>query len=205
MHRRVRRDELDSPSSSRASSPDVDILNKLRANTQFDLIETANVPHHDAPVDAPGDSEDEELAFNLFAPTIKPATASDGTAAIVPQTIRLRSQTPLEDQNQGFTKPERDSTYYFSGPVTATKQTQYDTSAVTGAEVLAMSRLPCPGCAHPWKVIHLPSSAVTPALRANIAATTKFEDTFLPDVDRERKRKRLGKKMRIKKRVSTLR
>lgn len=108
----------------------------------------------------------------------------------------MRSPTPLENQNQGFINPDRDPSYFFTGPVSETKQAEYAASALSGAEITALSKLPCPGCAYPWKVIALPSSA-----GKALAPENSAEANFLPDEDRERKRKRLGKKARIKKRL----
>lgn len=139
--------------------------------------------------------EDEELAFNLFAPTTKSTTSENATPA-APQTIRLRSPTPLEAQDAGFVVAERDQSYFFTGPITDAKKAEYAAVAVTGDTVAAWSKLPCPGCAYPWKVISIPASAAKKALDA-----TRAEDNFLPDEEREQKRKRKGKKARIKTRV----
>ncbi|KAF1353125.1 hypothetical protein BDV97DRAFT_410114 [Delphinella strobiligena] len=196
---RVRRNELDSPSSSRASSPDIDLLEKLRASTQFDLIETTVQPIQNNTVAGAEEDKDpdEELAFNLFAPTTK-STSSENATPAAPQTIRLRSPTPPEAQDAGFVVAQRDKSYFFTGPVTAAKKAEYDAVAVTGATVAAWSKLPCPGCAYAWKTISIPASAAkkTLALDATVA-----EEKFLPDEERERKRKRKGKKARIKIRV----
>lgn len=205
----MRRDELDSPSSSRQSSPDLDILDKLRANTQFDLIEAPistksteqSGPAHNAR-DGDGDGEEEqELAFNLFAPTSKPTTAdAAGTTTTAPvQTIRLRSPTPIEDQIPGFINPQRRSSYYFTGPLDDAKKAEYEIAAVTGEMVKDMSKAPCPGCAYPWKVINIPAASAKKPLA--VPSMNAAEESFLPDEQRERKRKRLGKKARIKKRV----
>lgn len=199
--KRVRREDLNSPSSSRASSPGIDILQKLRAATQFEFETTTVTPQvQDATTNTRAgdeDDEEEELAFNLFAPVSRPVNG-DTSKPARPQTIRLRSPTPLEAKDPGFLVPERDQSYYFTGPLSPTKQAQYEASAVTGETIAAWSKLPCPGCAYPWKIISIPASAARKALDG---VKNAAEVDFLPEEDREKRKSRLGKKARIKKRI----
>lgn len=192
--KRVRRDELDSPSSSRATSPNIDILEKLRASTQFEFeTTTATLSTQDAPAQ---EEEEEELAFNLFAPVSKPVNGEVSTPAPT-QTIRLRSPTPLEAQDPGFIVAHRDQSYYFTGTLTPEKEAQYAAAAVTGEMIAAWSKMPCPGCSYSWKVINIPASAARKAIDASNAA----EMEFLPEEARDKRKARLGKKARIKKRI----
>ncbi|KAG9912497.1 hypothetical protein KCU94_g46, partial [Aureobasidium melanogenum] len=188
----VSRSDLNgSPQSSRASSPDLDTLERLGANLQFEVVDHAPQPiettenHQD---------EDEELEFQLFAPTKSTADAS--TPAPVAQKIRIRSPSE-EAREPGIIGYGRPLSYYHTGELDPVRAKEYETAAVSGADVLAMSKLPCTGCAYPWKVITIPSSQAKAALAA-AAAQNPAAEALLPDVPK--KRTRLGKKDRIKKR-----
>lgn len=87
--------------------------------------------------------------------------------------------------------------YYHTGELDPTRAKEYEVAAVTGADVLAMSKLSCTGCAYPWKVVNVPASQAKAALAA-AAAQNSAAEAFLPDI--AKKRTRLGKKDRIKKR-----
>ncbi|CAD0082390.1 unnamed protein product [Aureobasidium vineae] len=180
-----------SPQSSRASSPDLDTLERLGANLQFELVD--NTPQ---PVDTTEnqEDEDEELEFQLFAPIRSTTDAS--TPAPVAQKIRIRSPSE-EVREPGIIGPGRPLSYYHTGELDPTRAKEYEVAAVTGADVLAMSKLSCTGCAYPWKVVTIPSSQAKTALAA-AAAQNSVAEAFLPDVPK--KRTRLGKKDRIKKR-----
>ena len=173
----------------------------MRARTQFDIIETTQPIRQGNNVTTANveESEEEELAFNLFAPTTNPASTGNGAAApVVEQKIRIRSPTPLGDGNPGFIIPHRPQSYYSTGSLSAQKAAEYAQVAVLGTTIEDdWAKRPCPGCAYSWKVISVPASAVK-----NSAATLNAaEEKFLPDEERERRKKRLGKKARIKQRV----
>jgi hypothetical protein len=180
-----------SPQSSRASSPDLDTLERLGANLRFEVVD--HTPHPVETVENQED-EDEELEFQLFAPT--KSTTDTSAPAQVAQKIRIRS--PSEELREpGIIGPGRPLSYYHTGELDTTRAREYEVTAVTGADVLAMSKLPCTGCAYPWKVVTIPSSQAKAALAA-AAAQNPVAEAFLPDVPK--KRTRLGKKDRIKKR-----
>jgi hypothetical protein len=183
----VRRSDLNqSPQSSRASSLDLDTLERLGANLPFELVDTAQQtvePQQEQ------QDEDEELEFQLFAPT---KSTTDGTA----QKIRLRSPT-VEIKDPGLEVAQRPLSYYHTGKLDSKLANEYAIAAVTGADIVAMSKQPCPGCAYPWKVIAIPSSQAKAAL-ATAASQNPVAEAFLPDVPK--KRTRLNKKLRIKKR-----
>jgi hypothetical protein len=180
-----------SPQSSRASSPDLDTLERLGANLRFEVVD--HTPHPVETVENQED-EDEELEFQLFAPT--KSTTDTSALAQVAQKIRIRS--PSEELREpGIIGPGRPLSYYHTGELDTTRTKEYEVTAVTGADVLAMSKLPCTGCAYPWKVVTIPSSQAKAAL-AVAAAQNPVAEAFLPDVPK--KRTRLGKKDRIKKR-----
>lgn len=141
------------------------------------------------------EDEDEELEFQLFAPTKSTADAS--TPAPVAQKIRIRSPSAEEAREPGIIGYGRPLSYYHTGELDSVRAKEYEIAAVSGADVLAMSKLPCTGCAYPWKVVNIPSSQAKAALAA-AAAQNLASEAFLPDVPK--KRTRLGKKDRIKKR-----
>ncbi|KAK8200800.1 hypothetical protein M8818_006116 [Zalaria obscura] len=187
--KRVRRSDLDSPQSSRSSSPDSAVLDRLRASAQYDFVTVAD------PVSADkieqDDGEEEELEFRLFAPTT--TTAQDEKPA---QVIRLRSPS-LEATDPGFLNPLRDHSYYFTDDKDTAKTEEYAIAAVAGEDLLSRSHSHWPGCTYAWKVISIPASQAKTALTTS-DVLTPASATFLPDA--ERKRTRLGKQGRIRKR-----
>jgi hypothetical protein len=157
---------------------------------RFEVVD--HTPHPVETVENQED-EDEELEFQLFAPT--KSTTDTSAPAQVAQKIRIRS--PSEELREpGIIGPGRPLSYYHTGELDTTRAREYEVTAVTGADVLAMSKLPCTGCAYPWKVVTIPSSQAKAALAA-AAAQNPVAEAFLPDVPK--KRTRLGKKDRIKK------
>ncbi|KEQ82690.1 hypothetical protein M438DRAFT_356714 [Aureobasidium pullulans EXF-150] len=188
----VRRSDLiGSPQSSRASSPDLDTLERLGANLQFEVVDKAFQPIETV---ENLEDEEEELEFQLFAPTKSTTDAS--TPAPAAQKIRIRS--PSEELREpGIVGLGRPLSYYHTGELDPVRAKEFEIAAVTGADVVAMSKQPCPGCAYPWKVIKMPPSQAKSALAA-AAAQYPVAEAFLPDVPK--KRTRLGKKARIQKR-----
>jgi hypothetical protein len=188
----VSRSDLNaSPQSSRASTPDLDALERLGANLRFEVVD-----HTPQPVETIDnqDEEDEELEFQLFAPT----KSTTDTSAPAPAAQKIRIRSPSEEiREPGIIGPGRPLSYYHTGELDPTRVKEYEIAAVSGADVLAMSKLPCTGCAYPWKVVNIPSSQAKAALTA-AAAQNSASEAFLPDVPK--KRTRLGKKDRIKKR-----
>ena len=180
-----------SPQSSRASSPDLDTLERLGANLQFEIVDNTAQPLETVENQ---EDDDEELEFQLFAPTKSTTDAS--APAPVAQKIRIRSPSE-EAREPGIIGPGRPLSYYHTGELDPTRVKEYKVAAVTGADVLAMSKLPCTGCAYPWKLVTIPPSQAKAAIAA-AAAQNPIAEAFLPDVPK--KRTRLGKKDRIKKR-----
>lgn len=191
----MRRSDLNaSPQSSRASSPDLDTLQRLGATLQFELVDT--VPQQSQPAQDPQEDEEEELEFQLFAPTKSTTTTTNAESAPAAQKIRLRSPS-IEAKDPGLVTGPRPLSYYHTGDIDPSKAEEYAAVAVTGADIVAWSKQPCPGCAYPWKVINMPASQAKAALAA-AASQNAAAEAFLPDV--QKKRTRLGKKARIKKR-----
>ncbi|CAD0022209.1 unnamed protein product [Aureobasidium pullulans] len=180
----VRRSDLiGSPQSSRASSPDLDTLERLGANLQFEVVDKAFQPIETV---ENLEDEEEELEFQLFAPTKSTTDAS--TPAPAAQKIRIRS--PSEELREpGIVGLGRPLNYYHTGELDPVRAKEFEIAAVTGADVVAMSKQPCPGCAYPWKVIKVPSSQAKSALAA-AAAQYPVAEAFLPDVPKKRTREK---------------
>jgi len=184
----VRRDEIDSTSSSRESSIDIDAVERFRTSVLFTDEHTNDVDTPDAGDDEhPGEAED-EIAFRLFAPTS--ARAEDS----VTQTVRIRSPTP-QDVEPGLLDASRPSAYYFTGPTPAAVLKEYEEVTVSGADIIARSKGYWPGCAYKWRTITIPASQAATAL---CSASTFMK--LVPETAEARRRGRVGKKSRIKKR-----
>jgi len=85
------------------------------------------------------EKEEEELEFRLFA--------SGST------TTKIRVKSPdLSDRLPGFVVASRPQTYYFATSPTSDEDAAYRSSALSGQQILELSRLPWPGCSLPWRV-----------------------------------------------------
>ncbi|GAM82407.1 hypothetical protein ANO11243_003860 [Dothideomycetidae sp. 11243] len=178
--KRVRRSDLHSPSSSRSSSPASAVL-ELFKSKDLDYVVAEPAVTHLPP--APADYEEDEVEFQLFA---RPAGSSAPTRTV----IQLRSPSPVEGED-GVLGSGRPEEYYFRGELAPKLSAEYDAAALSGEHIRCLAELHRPGSVYSWKVTTLPASRLRPSTRM---------DTEMGDVVDEGKRKRLGKKMRIKKR-----
>ncbi|KAK0365999.1 hypothetical protein LTR91_025168 [Friedmanniomyces endolithicus] len=167
MERVVRRADLHSPARTPELEPEVNAIRHLMSRAQDELHFVTNT--NSAVQD--GEPED-DLDFCLFA------AVNAAGAAKPANRIRLRSPTPQKTA-AGFVVPERDRRYYFADTLVTAGKENYARVALSGAQVLALSRAPWPGR-------RLPSGSV--AVKDRIDVTT----------DVLAKRKRPGKKLRIK-------
>ncbi|KAF2157008.1 hypothetical protein K461DRAFT_9200 [Myriangium duriaei CBS 260.36] len=176
--KRVRRSDLHSPSSSRASSPAASAIELFNSQIKLDYVVTDSAP---AEPSQPDNSNDEdEVAFNLFA---RPA----GNNAAPATKIQLRSPSPVEGEG-GVLRLGRPDAYYFRGALTEELRAEYDDAAMYGEEVRRLARMVCPGLAYKWKVTLLS------------AGREKVDATAARVEEREMRRTRPGKKTRIKRR-----
>ncbi|TKX24409.1 hypothetical protein C1H76_3356 [Elsinoe australis] len=175
--KRVRRDELQSPVSSRASSPDDAAIEQFRARQlDYQIIEHTADTH-----EARKEEDEQEAEFNLFA---RPKTGTTSQ----PAKIQLRSPSPnAEVYTVAIGRPD---SYYFTGELDTDLLEQYRISAVSGPEVQHRSLSYWPGSFYRWKVTTIPASRNKVGTTSE--ATVKEQTTT--------KRARLGKKGRIKKR-----
>ncbi|USP80588.1 uncharacterized protein yc1106_07862 [Curvularia clavata] len=136
--KRVRRDELQSPTLSPRSSPDPELEELLRSkiHSQFTFTTT-----DDAAQDA-AHSDEEETELRLFA---APSNAP-------PQMHKIRLSSPtVENAEPGFAV-KKPRSYYFVDEPTSDEEAAFQAAAIDGKSVLELSQLPWPGCALPWKV-----------------------------------------------------
>lgn len=133
----MRRDELQSPTSSPRSSPDPELEELLRSKIHDQFIYTTT---DDAFPDAA--HSDEETELRLFA---APSNAP-------PQTHKIRLSSPtMENAEAGFSV-KKPRSYYFADEPTSDEEAAFQAAAIDGKSVLELSQLPWPGCALPWKV-----------------------------------------------------
>ncbi|KAK3698391.1 hypothetical protein LTR37_016961 [Vermiconidia calcicola] len=139
------------------------------------------------------ESHDGELDFRLFAAPPQAVTAGD-----TGKTNRIRLRSPSVDNTRaGFVKPERASSYYFSGTLSLPDQKCFEEAAVTGDQVLMLSRLPRPGSSYSWKALHLPATSLDKTIsQSHLSRCSALVDGTAPA-----NRKRPGKKYRIKLRI----
>lgn len=200
----VRRDELTEthpePNDEADAADALDRLRKLSGLTYQEPAETeTHAIDHDSTNDnakhdtVGGDVEMQDgMAFRLFAPapttndTNETQQNRDGV-----HLIRLRSPTPTSKPSgpAGFLPGRgRPHEYYFS-EISALRQAEYNASAVSGQFIRERADQSWPGMAYAWKVVHLPT-------------TMRMNQRNLHDEISKVKRTRIGKKARIKKRIT---
>lgn len=196
MERSITRSELLSGSRSPSPPSDDEALERLR-NLNTLQFATKDVPMDDAPAVPSAEDEDEEMMFQLFAPS-KPTTATTQTEPQpVAQKIRIRSPS-LDPATFGFTHPGRPTTFYLAEPLGGTAKAEIEASAISGKQVLELSTLPQPGCAYEWKVLHIPTAQVSRAARIAAAEQAPAGFSRLGKFEAPARRRRAGKKLRIK-------
>lgn len=126
--------------------------------------------------------EDEEIEFRLFAPSTK----ADKSGI-----CRIRIKSPVvDDRPPGLVNPERPKSHYFRNSVSPEAQQQLQFAAVSGADVLARSIIPCPGCRLPWRVTTISSGEIE-------LPETSSESIGEGQLTKKSPKKRKGKKSRI--------
>lgn len=190
MERIVGRAELWSDDSASSSSLEPEDLSNSRIPDAFEFIE-AVVPSEDTDFDhSVSEDPDKEYEFRLFGTTKNGSTEQPHSGL---QKIRLDSPLPSHAES-GLLRAGRDRSYYFTAPLSAEGKENSESAALTGEEILVHSQRPWPGCAYPWKVVHLPVSALQKSSHSqNLHQFSKVINEDLPA-----KRKRAGKKHRIK-------
>ena len=191
MQRVVSRSELQSQSAASSDSGSQhDVTRNLK---HFDELEFVQ-PELEQAVQQNASDGDDEVAFRLFAVS-QPSKSKDELEQ--PQKIRLKSPS-LEDSNQGFIQAKRDPSYYFQDALSQAEKENIKSSALTGQQVVELSKSFRPGSTYNWKVLHLPLSNLDKALQK--AQSSVFRK-LMDGSSGSQKRKRPGKKTRIKVRV----
>jgi hypothetical protein len=178
----VRREDLYSPSSSSRSTPDPELEQLFRDRIQLEFSAATEFDTSRELGDtAQGADVEEEVEFRLFAPSSKATTNGHATK------IRIRSPS-VDNRPPGLIQPERAREYYFRDSLSPEAGEKLQVAAVSGEEVLARSKTPCPGRSLPWRVTTIAAEG-TALVPSNL---------ILPDQsDTMRKKKRKGKKARI--------
>jgi hypothetical protein len=196
MERSVTRSELRSASASPSPPSDDDALERLR-NLNTLQFATKDVQMDDAPTESAVQDEDEEMMFQLFAPSKSAPTAGHAEPQPSAQKIRIRSPS-LDATTIGFLQPSRPRSFYFTEAPSVEQRRTYEASALSGAQILKLSTSPWPGSAYDWKVLHIPSSQLSREARIASAQQTPADFSKLGQLEAPSKRKRAGKKLRIK-------
>ena len=196
MERPVTRSELRSASTSPSPPSDDEALERLR-NLNTLQFATKDVHMDDAPAEPVAQDEDEEMMFQLFAPSKSAPTADQAKPQPSAQKIRIRSPS-VDAATIGFLRPSRPRSFYFTDAPSKELRTTYEASALSGKQILELSTSPWPGSAYSWKVMHIHSSQVSREARIASAQQTSAGFSKLGQFEGPSKRKRAGKKLRIK-------
>lgn len=137
--------------------------------------------------------EADSYAFHLFRPSNASSTTPKDEAqarTTAPPKIRLESSTTSSAATVVAPRP----LHYSLSTLTLRTHQQYLAAAVSGAEVLHRSKLPCPGLACPWRVVSIHSTA-----RSRSSPPDTSDNTA--DASAKYKRTRIGKKTRLRRRL----
>jgi hypothetical protein len=175
----VGRNELHSPEPSPRSSPDPAIAELLRSQIR-NKYEFKNVHVTAEDIQERAEASEDETELILFA-------APPNTQ----QSHRIRLSSPDAATGEPGLSVKKPREYYFADDVTSEKEEVLSAVALTGEEVLQISKIPWPGCALPWKVHTIPPAGMKKAvLIGHNPALVTVEEV-------EHKRRHKGKKSRI--------
>jgi hypothetical protein len=196
MERSITRSELRSGSRSPSPPSDDEALERLR-NLNTLQFATKDVIMDDAPAHPTAEDEDEEMMFQLFAPSKTTTATAQTEPQPAAQKIRIRSPS-LDPATIGFLQPHRPTSFHIAEPLSEKAKAEIEAAAISGKQVLQLSTLPHPGCAYEWKVLHISASQVSRAARIAAAQQTPEGFSRLSKFEAPAKRRRAGKKLRIK-------
>ena len=188
MQRVVSRSELVSDGSEVSDSTSEHAIDAALNNLdQFEFVQAKSGCSNK---DNDNVNEDDGLDFRLFA---APPATGDRVESKQPHKIKLRSPS-IDRANPGFVQPNRNLSYYFAKALSSTDKENLESSAISGEQVLNLSRSYRPGIAYSWKVLNLSTSNLAKPLRTNNQSTFA---RLVPE-DRSQRKTRPGKKSRIK-------
>jgi len=196
---RVRREDLDDASSDDSDvAPDDRYVAHLRARLTEQLAGSLALSGLDVPVaaahadaanhkpadqrpstdaDAGATPDAEEFEFRLFK--------SDKPLA----KIVIADDRPRRPGEGGFVVPSRPLSHYLAPPVTLARKSQFAAAALSGDDVIAMSKRRWWGMEMAWRVTH-----ITLPVRRRATGTAEAEP---PEGAESARRKRPGKKKRL--------
>ncbi|KIV99948.1 uncharacterized protein PV09_08465 [Verruconis gallopava] len=182
----VRRNDL----RSKSPKPDVKLQQLFldRVPVTYEYTDIAQ-PREDTKSEDGGQKEVEELEFRLFAST---------TESQMP-VIRIRLHSPACKEESANLARGRPKSYYFKGQPSVKEQAQLNSVALSGEQVIEMSKMPCPGLNLPCRVIKLQTlstSHATDALSKDTDGIKTWQGEISTVFDKKR-RKRPGKKSRV--------
>ncbi|KAF2826427.1 hypothetical protein CC86DRAFT_417582 [Ophiobolus disseminans] len=178
--KRVRRDELESLTSSPRSTPDPDLEELLRSRIRTEFTFTTADSIVTDPQDAKSDEDETEL--RLFA------TGPSGDA---PTTHKIRLSSPGAGNGEPGFIVKKPRSYYFADEPTSEEASRLKAAAIDGKTILELANQPWPGCALPWKVRTITAAGMKKEVLIGHPKTlATVEDTM-------QRRKRKSKKTRI--------
>lgn len=190
MEHVVSRADLLDANGSPSPSPEPDALERFRALGHLDFAASSQTQEVDVTGEVQGGGEDdgdEGLEFQLFAAP----KGGETKATEVGETHRIRLKSPSVDPERiGFLRPHRSPSYYYATPLSEEEKGV----ALRGDQVLACAKVPWPGSAYGWKVLHLPPFGLSKDLRT----TSQSILPQLTGAESRSRRTRPGKKYRIK-------
>lgn len=137
------------------------------------------------------DAEDEVFEFRLFAT----GTGSKSTNGSKANRIILGREDELSERKGGFIVPLRDPQFYFTGTPTALRKRQFESAAVSGEDVQRRLQIRPYGLEVPWRVSVIIMNASN--IKRLKAGDTTVKAVEMVTKNKRKKRKRMGKKMRI--------
>jgi hypothetical protein len=196
MERVVRRSELQSDEEELETSSEKETLSQHRPQTSFEFVKQ-NIQADNGNAEINDAIDDDELEFCLFAPSVSVSNTQDTLKPVA----KIRLQSPeAQDTEPGFTRPQRDQSYYFTGTTSDDQQQRLAESAFTGDQIVAQSRIPWGGSAYAWRAIHIPCKRKQ---RLSLAASNAIYEKLLgPAIPTTRKRKGKAARIKVRKQIA---
>lgn len=156
--------------------------------------------------------QEDTFAFKLFS-TARNAVnnaendgkdASTVEKAPEVQLISLAEDDHMQDAASLLPPPERPLSYYIATPATAAEKARYVSAAISGEDIIQLSKMPWPGMSYEWRIISTTSSQSTKLRTPGAVGSSSTRLTDAADQSEHTfnaGRTRLGKKSRIKLRI----
>lgn len=182
----ISRNDLGSPASSRHSSPDPELTQKLLSRVRdeftFTYTEPTDTNNDSNPTAQNAEEEEDEAELVLFA---APTSAA-------PQTRKIRLESPGAGSGEPGFLVKRPRSYYFADELNSEKEAEFAASAISPQTLFAMSREPWPGCRVPWKVASISAKGLQKCVQVGHSPSQ-----MMMVEEKAKPRTRKGKKARI--------